>query len=109
MLEPIVAGRTSAIRLSKKVHADGAEFFRAACELVLEGIIAKRRDKPYRSGRRPEWLKIKCARHQTFGLSKRSWGISYGGIVVGQAKRRDMEPLPHDGKLLCGAMNSIDP
>jgi len=65
-LEPIVAGRTGAIRFSEEVHADGAEFFRAACELGLEGIIAKRRDKPYRSGRRPEWLKIKCARRDTF-------------------------------------------
>ncbi len=27
-------------------------------------------------------------------------GISYGGYVVGQAKRRDMEPLPQDRKLL---------
>ncbi|ASY74362.1 non-homologous end-joining DNA ligase [Sinorhizobium fredii] len=65
-LEPIVAGRTGAIRFSEEVHADGAEFFRAACELGLEGIIAKRRDAPYRSGRRPEWLKIKCARRDTF-------------------------------------------
>ncbi|KSV84523.1 hypothetical protein N183_11900 [Sinorhizobium sp. Sb3] len=66
LLEPIVAGRTGAIRFSEEVHADGAEFFRAACELGLEGIIAKRRDKPYHSGRRPEWLKIKCARRDWF-------------------------------------------
>ncbi len=66
LLEPIVAGSTGAIRFSEEVHADGAEFFRAACELGLEGIIAKRRDKPYHSGRRPEWLKIKCARRDWF-------------------------------------------
>lgn len=66
LLEPIVAGRTGAIRFSEEVHAEGAEFFRAACELGLEGIIAKRRDKPYRSGRRPEWLKIKCTRRDSF-------------------------------------------
>ncbi|WP_457578981.1 non-homologous end-joining DNA ligase [Ensifer adhaerens] len=66
LLEPIVAGRTGAIRFSEEVHADGAEFFRVACEHGLEGIIAKRRDAPYRSGRRPEWLKVKCARRDTF-------------------------------------------
>ncbi|WP_082566311.1 MULTISPECIES: non-homologous end-joining DNA ligase [unclassified Ensifer] len=66
LLEPIVSGRIGAIRFSEEVHADGAEFFRVACELGLEGIIAKRRDKPYRSGRRPEWLKIKCVRRDTF-------------------------------------------
>lgn len=66
LLEPIVAGRTGPIRFSEEVHADGAEFFRVACEMGLEGIIAKRRDVPYRSGRRPEWLKIKCARRDWF-------------------------------------------
>ncbi|MGF6177971.1 hypothetical protein [Ensifer sp. 4252] len=28
----------------------------------LEGIVAKRRAKPYRSGRKPEWLKIQSVR-----------------------------------------------
>lgn len=68
LLEPIVAGRTGAIRFSEEVRADGAEFFQAACELGLEGIIAKRREAPYRSGRRPEWLKIKCVRRDTFAI-----------------------------------------
>ncbi|OCP04984.1 MULTISPECIES: non-homologous end-joining DNA ligase [unclassified Ensifer] len=66
LLEPIVAGRTGAIRFSQEVPADGAEFFQVACEMGLEGIIAKRRDAPYRIGRRPEWLKIKCVRRDTF-------------------------------------------
>lgn len=66
LLEPIVAGRTGAIRFSEEVNADGAEFFKIACEVGLEGIIAKRRDAPYRSGRRPEWPKIKCARRDIF-------------------------------------------
>jgi bifunctional non-homologous end joining protein LigD len=25
----------------------------------LEGIVSKRRDRPYRSGRSPDWLKVK--------------------------------------------------
>jgi ATP-dependent DNA ligase len=25
----------------------------------LEGIVAKRRDRPYRSGRSPDWIKVK--------------------------------------------------
>jgi bifunctional non-homologous end joining protein LigD len=28
-------------------------------ELKVEGIVAKRRDRPYRSGRTTEWVKIK--------------------------------------------------
>lgn len=65
-LKQLLASRDGSILLSEEVDADGAEFFRAACELGLEGIIAKRRDKPYHSGRRPEWLKIKCARRDWF-------------------------------------------
>ncbi len=66
LLVQLLADRDGPIRLSEEVDADGAEFFRVACELGLEGIIAKRRDMPYRIGRRPEWLKIKCVRRDTF-------------------------------------------
>lgn len=66
VLEQLLTDRNGAIRLSEEVDADGAEFFRVACDLGLEGIIAKRRDMPYRVGRRPEWLKIKCVRRDTF-------------------------------------------
>jgi bifunctional non-homologous end joining protein LigD len=34
-------------------------FFRHACKLGLEGIVSKRKDSPYRSGRSPDWLKMK--------------------------------------------------
>ncbi len=66
LLEPLLEGRIGAIRLSEEVEADGETFFRVACELGLEGIIAKHRARPYRSGKRPEWLKIKCVRRDTF-------------------------------------------
>jgi bifunctional non-homologous end joining protein LigD len=38
---------------------DGNTIFRHACAMGLEGIVAKRRDKPYRSGRSPDWIKVK--------------------------------------------------
>jgi hypothetical protein len=31
--------------------------FKHACELGLEGIVSKRRDSPYRSGRSRNWIK----------------------------------------------------
>ncbi|MBD9651981.1 ATP-dependent DNA ligase [Ensifer sp. ENS09] len=80
LLEPIVAGRTGAIRFSEEVEADGAAFFQVACEHGLEGIVAKRRDKPYRSGRQPEWLKIKCARRDTFVIVGYEPSTVPGGI-----------------------------
>jgi bifunctional non-homologous end joining protein LigD len=42
---------------------------RSACRLGLEGIISKRRDRPYRSGRHEDWLKIKCTERQEFVIA----------------------------------------
>jgi bifunctional non-homologous end joining protein LigD len=39
--------------------ADGALVFAHACKLGLEGIVSKRRNSPYRSGRLPDWIKSK--------------------------------------------------
>ncbi len=41
------------------MDSDGAAMSRHACAIGLEGIVAKRRDRPYRSGRSPDWLKVK--------------------------------------------------
>ena len=32
----------------------------------VEGIVAKRRDAPYRSGKVETWLKIKCTKVEPF-------------------------------------------
>jgi bifunctional non-homologous end joining protein LigD len=37
----------------------GAALFKQACELDLEGIVAKRMDAPYRAGRQDAWRKIR--------------------------------------------------
>ena len=37
-----------------------------ACNLNLEGIVSKRADAPYRSGRSGDWLKTKCSSNQEF-------------------------------------------
>ena len=36
---------------------DGPLVFAHACKLGLEGIVSKRRNSPYRSGRSPDWIK----------------------------------------------------
>ena len=40
--------------------------FRPRLQHRLEGIVSKRRDAPYRSGRRDEWRKTKCVQSDTF-------------------------------------------
>jgi ATP-dependent DNA ligase len=40
---------------------NGPTVFAHACKLGLEGIVSKRKDSAYRSGRSPDWLKMKNA------------------------------------------------
>ena len=48
------------IRLSEHLCAgDGEAVFMHACRMGLEGIVAKRRDSRYRSGRSTDWIKVK--------------------------------------------------
>src|SRR5208337_4044072 len=51
---------SNGILLSEHMEGtDGETVFRHACAMGLEGIMAKRRDPPYRSGRSPDWIKVK--------------------------------------------------
>src|SRR5712671_867924 len=54
------------VRYSDHQLGRGLDFYRQACNYDLEGTIAKRRDKPYRPGRSPDWLKIKCLNRDEF-------------------------------------------
>ena len=38
-------------------NEDGRLVFAHACKMGLEGIVSKRKDSRYRSGRSPDWLK----------------------------------------------------
>jgi bifunctional non-homologous end joining protein LigD len=67
--EPWVARRTAlagllseaepGLRLSEHLESHGPAMFKRACALGLEGIVSKRPDAPYKSGRSPHWLKVK--------------------------------------------------
>jgi ATP-dependent DNA ligase len=41
----------------------GPDLFRAACDMGLEGLVSKRRDRPYRGGRQRFWVKVKNPSH----------------------------------------------
>jgi bifunctional non-homologous end joining protein LigD len=58
--------RDGPIRYSTHVVGRGEEFFRQACRLSLEGVVSKRRDRPYEPGRGRSWLKVKCIQEQEF-------------------------------------------
>jgi bifunctional non-homologous end joining protein LigD len=59
-LARLLRGAGHGVQLSDHMESTGGEAaFRHACAMGLEGIVAKRRDKPYRSGRSPDWIKVK--------------------------------------------------
>jgi bifunctional non-homologous end joining protein LigD len=48
------------VRLNEHLEHDcGLTVFQHACKLGLEGIVSKRLGSRYRSGRSPDWLKLK--------------------------------------------------
>jgi bifunctional non-homologous end joining protein LigD len=59
-------GKKGPLSFSEHVKGSGADVFARACDLKLEGIISKRADAPYRSGRQQYWLKSKCGMEQEF-------------------------------------------
>jgi bifunctional non-homologous end joining protein LigD len=57
------------------MDGDGETVFRHACKLRLEGIVSKRKDSTYRSGRSPDWLKMKNAEAPAVKRDKEEdWG-----------------------------------
>lgn len=55
-----------AVRFSDHFAEPGKVMLRHACRMGLEGIVSKRADAPYRSGRGLTWVKSKCTLRQEF-------------------------------------------
>jgi bifunctional non-homologous end joining protein LigD len=59
-LASLLARAAPGLRFNEHLdEADGPLVFAHACKLGLEGIVSKRRDSPYSSGRSPHWIKSK--------------------------------------------------
>jgi bifunctional non-homologous end joining protein LigD len=60
MLASVLARAGHGIRFNEHMICDDGDIvFRHACLMGLEGIVSKRKGSPYRSGRSPDWLKVK--------------------------------------------------
>jgi bifunctional non-homologous end joining protein LigD len=84
-----------AIRLSEHVRDEKAAIFDEICRHGAEGIVSKRADSHYVSGRSASWVKVKCGLRQEFVIggftlpSKGGDGI--GALLLGYYQ---------DGKLI---------
>lgn len=75
------------LRYSEHRVGDGVEFFRQACEWGWEGLIAKRADAPYHSGRSRDWMKFKCVADQEFVIGgftdPQGSRFGFGALLLG--------------------------
>jgi bifunctional non-homologous end joining protein LigD len=58
-LARLLSGAEAGIVLSAHIDGNGPAMFEHVRRLGLEGVVSKRRDRPYRSGRSPDWVKVK--------------------------------------------------
>lgn len=66
LLASLLDGARGCVRLSEHLDMDATTVFHKACELHAEGILSKRADAKYSSGRSSSWLKLKCIHEQEF-------------------------------------------
>ncbi|HEX5601810.1 MAG TPA: non-homologous end-joining DNA ligase, partial [Pyrinomonadaceae bacterium] len=84
LLEPL--GDTGTLRYSDHIEGNGAQFFKEACKLGLEGIVSKLADSAYESTRSRNWMKIKCIKRQEFviaGYTLSDKGIPFSSLILG--------------------------
>jgi len=84
-------------RYSEDFDRPGGTMLRHACRIGLEGIVSKRVDAPYRSGRGGDWLKSKCTQRQEFVIT---------GYVPSEATGRGLRSIlvgVHEGDALVPA------
>ncbi|WP_238218322.1 DNA ligase D [Caballeronia novacaledonica] len=110
------------IRFSESFTEDPQSLLASACRMRLEGIIGKRADAPYRSGRSTDWIKLKCSRRQEFvvggytrlagaksgmrslmlGVHERDGSLRFAGTVKAELKPRALAELEKKAvKLIC--------
>jgi bifunctional non-homologous end joining protein LigD len=87
---------------SKHVIGDGQKLFALAEKRGLEGIMAKRRDSEYESGRRTRtWLKIKTQKRQEFVIGgftdPRGSRSGFGALIVGYYQKGKLIYAGHVG------------
>jgi bifunctional non-homologous end joining protein LigD len=78
---------TGPLRFTEHRSPDGVAYFKQACQDRWEGLIAKRADAPYRSGRSRDWLKFKCEGGQEFVIGgytdPRGSRTGFGALLLG--------------------------
>ena len=93
---------TSTLRLSQQVAGDGRALKKEAMARGWEGLIAKRADSLYKSGKRtPDWHKLKIVHEQEFVIGgwtdPRQSRAYFGALLLGVYEGSDLVYVGHTG------------
>lgn len=97
----LLAEAGPALRYSDHFEEQGEMVLRHACRLSLEGIVSKRRDAPYVSGRGKSWIKSKCTERQEFVVAgyvpSTTLPKAIGALVLGTFDGEALRPAGRVG------------
>ena len=89
------------LRYSEHFVEPGQTMLTHACRMGLEGVISKRADAPYRSGRGRDWIKSKCTQRQEFVIAgyvpSQAVPRKLGSIVAGYYENGGLKPAGRVG------------
>jgi bifunctional non-homologous end joining protein LigD len=85
-------GGAQQLRYVEHFQAAGQAVLESACRMSLEGVVSKRLDAPYRSGRGETWVKAKCRGGQEVVIA--------GWTTTGEAFRSLIAGVWREGKLV---------
>jgi len=70
-LQRLLARRADGIHLAPFEQGEiGPDLFKAACDMMLEGLVSKRRDSRYRAGPSRDWIKVKNPKSPAMNRAK---------------------------------------
>ena len=99
---------SSALQHNEAWRGDSQRRFADACRSGWEGLIAKRADAPYVSGRSRDWLKLKCVWEQEFVIGgytdPAGSRTDFGALLVGYYEQGT---LRYAGKVGTGYTKAI--
>ena len=75
-LQRLLTRRADGIHLAPFEQGEiGPDLFTAACNMMLEGLVAKRRDSRYRAGTSKDWIKVKNRAHPAIMRVKDAFAV----------------------------------
>lgn len=86
-LRQLIGKQAGPVQFSQSLQGDPRKLLAAAAAAGFEGIIGKRADAPYRSGRTRDWIKLKSGPRQEFVIGgftdPRGTRSGFGSLMLG--------------------------